>query len=162
MSTRALIIGKAKDGTYRYGQTKWDGYANLEWLQRNMTDPDKVDEMLQHLTEGGSENNGHGISSLSYKSTDDGYDYTQPYIDWYKGDYNCGIASSKEEMLEIITVKNVQGATHFDEFPFDFPEYLSYWNGKEWLGVGWDTLKDDEDNGWRDNWHQFATLIENN
>jgi hypothetical protein len=29
VATRALIIGKGKDGQYHYGQTNWDGMDNL-------------------------------------------------------------------------------------------------------------------------------------
>ena len=52
MATRALIIGKSKDGQYHYGQTHWDGMDNLEWLQKNMNDVDKVEEFLHYMTEG--------------------------------------------------------------------------------------------------------------
>ena len=47
MDTRELIIGKSKDGQYHYGQTHYVGMDNLEWLQTNMSDPDKVEEFLQ-------------------------------------------------------------------------------------------------------------------
>lgn len=125
MSTRALIIGKAKDGTYRYGQTHCDGDDNLEWLQKNMADPEKVDEFLHYLTEGGEDGDGHGISYLGYKSVgtylERKYDYNQPYVEWYEEGYNCGVADSLESVLELVKKRY-----------FDFPEYISYWDGEKW------------------------------
>lgn len=68
MSTRALIIGKSKDGQYHYGQTHFDGMDNLEWLQKNINDADKVEEFLRYMTEGCADGGeGHGISSLGYE-----------------------------------------------------------------------------------------------
>lgn len=128
MSTRALIIGKAKDGTYRYGQSKYDGDRNTEWLQKNMTDPEKVDEFLRYLTEGGEDGDGHGISCLGYKRVgsylDYKYDYDQPKIEWYDESYNCGISKTKKAVMEMVKRRY-----------FDFPEYISYWDGKKWKNL---------------------------
>lgn len=133
MSTRALIIGKSKDGQYHYGQTHFDGMDNLEWLQKNMNDVDKVEEFLHYMTEGcADDGEGHGISFLGYekKNARDGlfgrieYDYNKPKIEWYDEGYNCGIAKTKKEVLEL------KKARHFD-----FPEYISYWDGKKWKNI---------------------------
>ena len=133
MATRALIIGKSKDGQYHYGQTHWDGMDNLEWLQKNMNDVDKVEEFLHYMTEGCAEGGeGHGISSLGYekKNTSDGlfgriqYDYNKPKVEWYEEGYNCGIAKTKKEVLELRKARY-----------FDFPEYISYWDGKKWKNI---------------------------
>lgn len=133
MATRALIIGKSKDGQYHYGQTHWDGMDNLEWLQKNMNDVDKVEEFLHYLTEGCADGGeGHGISSLGYekKNTRDGlfgrieYDYNKPKVEWYDEGYNCGISKTKKAILEM----KKQGY-------FDFPEYISYWDGKKWKNI---------------------------
>ena len=130
MSTRALIIGKSKDGKYHYGQTHYDGMDNLEWLQKNMNDADNVEEFLHYMTEGCADGGeGHGISYLGYeeKNARNGffgcveYDYDKPKIEWYDEGYNCGIAKTKKEVLEL--KKNRY---------FDFPEYISYWDGKKW------------------------------
>lgn len=125
MATRALIIGKSKDGQYHYGQTHWDGMDNLEWLQTNMNDVDKVEDFLHYMTEGcagGGE--GHGISSLSYERTHEGfsvrYNKDKPKIDWYDYGYNCGISKTKKAVLEMVKSGY-----------FDFPEYISYWDGKK-------------------------------
>ena len=133
MSTRALIIGKSKDGQYHYGQTHFDGMDNLEWLQKNMNDPDKVEEFLHYMTEGCADGGeGHGISFLDYekKNASKGlfgrieYDYNKPKVEWYDEGYNCGIVKTKKEVLEL--KKNRY---------FDFPEYISYWDGKKWKNI---------------------------
>ena len=133
MSTRALIIGKSKDGQYHYGQTHYDGMDNLEWLQKNMNDVDKVEEFLHYMTEGCADGGeGHGISFLGYekKNASNGlfgriqYDYNKPKIEWYEDGYNCGIAKTKKEVLEL--KKNRY---------FDFPEFISYWDGKKWKNI---------------------------
>ena len=129
MSTRALIIGKDKAGLYHYGQTHFDGDENLEWLQINMNDPDKVEEFLHYMTEGCAEGEeGHGISSLCYEKHWEGmkliYEKDKPKINWYDDGYNCGISKTKKAILEM--VKN--------RF-FDFPEYISYWDGKKWKNI---------------------------
>lgn len=133
MSTRALIIGKSKDGRYHYGQTHFDGDDNLEWLQTNMNDVDKVEDFLHYMTEGCADGGeGHGISFLGYekKNVRNGlfgrieYDYNKPKVEWYEDGYNCGIAKTKKEILEMVK----------DGF-FDFPEYISYWDGKKWKNI---------------------------
>lgn len=133
MSTRALIIGKSKDGQYHYGQTHSDGMDNLEWLQKNMNDPDKVEEFLHYMTEGCKDGGeGHGISYLGYeeKKVKNGlfghieYDYNKPKVEWCEDGYNCGIAKTKKEVIEL--KKNCY---------FDFPEYISYWDGKKWKNI---------------------------
>ena len=128
MSTRALIIGKDKSGRYHYGQSKYDGDDNLEWLQRNMNDVDKVEEFLHYMTEGGDDDDGHGISFLGYEVTGDWRnrkeDKSKPYIDWYDEGYNCGTADSKEVILEMV-----------EKQYFDFPEYISYWDGEKWENI---------------------------
>lgn len=139
MSTRALIIGKSKDGQYHYGQTHYDGMDNLEWLQKNMNDVDKVEEFLHYMTEGCAEGGeGHGISFLGYERSQadkEGvadyvflghieYDYNKPKIEWYEDGYNCGISKTKKAILEM----KKQGY-------FDFPEYISYWDGKKWKNI---------------------------
>ena len=129
MSTRALIIGKDKAGLYHYGQTHFDGDENLEWLQTNMNDPDKVEEFLHYMTEGCAEGGeGHGISSLCYEKHWEGmklvYEKDKPKIDWYEDGYYCGISNTKEAILEM----KKQGY-------FDFPEYISYWDGKKWKNI---------------------------
>lgn len=132
MSTRALIIGKSKDGRYHYGQTHFDGDDNLEWLQTNMNDVDKVEDFLHYMTEGcdndESGDAGHGISSLSYEQTYKNYKIIyhmdKPKIDWYDEGYNCGISNTKKAILEMI-----------NRGYFDFPEYISYWDGKKWKNI---------------------------
>ena len=133
MSTRALIIGKDKSGKFHYGQTHYDGDENLEWLQKHMNDVDKVEEFLHYMTEGCEEGGeGHGISSLWYEykegcETTFGcrpYDYDKPKINWYEDGYNCGIVKTKKAVLEL----KKQGY-------FDFPEYISYWDGKKWKNI---------------------------
>lgn len=129
MSTRALIIGKDKSGRYHYGQTKYDGMDNLEWLQRNMNDADKVEDFLHYMTEGVEEGGeGHGISFLGYEVTGGWLnrktDKSKPYVDWYEDGYNCGIAKTKKEVLEMVKARY-----------FDFPEYISYWDGKKWKNI---------------------------
>jgi hypothetical protein len=133
MATRALIIGKSKDGQYHYGQTFFDGMDNLEWLQKNMNDVDKVEEFLHYMTEGCADGGeGHGIRFLGYekKKENDGlfgryeYDYNKPNVEWYDEGYNCGIAKTKKAILEM----KKQGY-------FDFPEYISYWDGKKWKNI---------------------------
>lgn len=114
MATRALIIGKTKDGLIKYGQTHWDGYQNTEWLKKNMTDIEKIENMFDYMTTG--EDGGHGISSLSYEN----YDTNKPKINWYEDSYNCGVTNhwncSYDDLNRI----------------FDFPEYISYWDGSDW------------------------------
>ena len=118
MSTRALIIGKDKNGIYHYGQTKCDGMDNLEWLQKNMSDVDNVEDFLHYMTEGCEDGGeGHGISSLWYNNN-------EPYIEWYEDGYNCGIAKTKKDILEMVKARH-----------FDFPEYISYWDGKKWKNI---------------------------
>ena len=129
MSTRALIIGKSKDGQYHYGQTHYDGMDNLEWLQKNMSDDDKVEEFLHYMTEGCDEGGeGHGISSLSYeRSYVDGRlvrHNDKPFVNWYEDGYNCGISKTKKAILEDVK-----------KGYFDFPEYISYWDGKKWKNI---------------------------
>ena len=118
MSTRALIIGKYKNGLYHYGQTKYDGMDNLEWLQKNMSDANKVEDFLHYMTEGCEEGGeGHGISSLWYNNN-------EPYIKWYEDGYNCGISKTKKAILDMVKARH-----------FDFPEYISYWDGKKWKNI---------------------------
>ena len=143
MSTRALIIGKIKDGQYHYGQSHFDGMDNLEWLQKNMNDPDKVEEFLHYMTEGCAEGGeGHGICYLGYEEKRNGlsgrieydynkglfgrvvYDYNKPKIEWYEDGYNCGIAKTKKAVLELKKARY-----------FDYPEYISYWDGKKWKNI---------------------------
>lgn len=138
MSTRALIIGKSKDGQYHYGQTHYDGMDNLEWLQKNMSDVDKVEEFLHYMTEGCAEGGeGHGISSLWYEKEpvevvgtygvnyiDKRPNYTKPKVEWYEDGYNCGISKTKKAILEKVKAGY-----------FDFPEYISYWDGKKWKNI---------------------------
>ena len=129
MSTRALIIGKDKAGLYHYGQTHFDGDENLEWLQTNMNDPEKVEEFLHYMTEGCAEDGeGHGISSLCYeKHWEDMkliYEKDKPKINWYDDGYNCGISNTKEAILEMKK-----------QCYFDFPEYISYWDGEKWKNI---------------------------
>lgn len=138
MATCALIIGKSKDGQYHYGQTHWDGMNNLRWLQKNMNDVDKVEEFLHYMTEGCADGGeGHGISSLWYEKEpvqvvvgywvnyiDKRPNYDKPIVNWYEDGYNCGISKTKKAILEMVK------AGHFD-----FPEYISYWDGKEWKNI---------------------------
>ena len=129
MSTRALIIGKDKAGLYHFGQTSCDGDENLEWLQTNMNDVEKVEEFLHYMTEGCAEGgDGHGISSLWYEQHWEGmklvYEKDKPKIDWYEDGYNCGISKTKKAVLEMVKRGH-----------FDFPEYISYWNGKKWKNI---------------------------
>ena len=129
MSTHALIIGKDKAGLYHYGQTHFDGDENLEWLQTNMNDPDKVEEFLHYMTEGCAEGGeGHGISSLWYEQHWEGmklvYEKDKPKIDWYEDGYYCGISKTKKAILEMVK-----------KGYFDYPAYISYWNGKKWKNI---------------------------
>ena len=138
MSTRALIIGKSKDGQYHYGQTHYDGMDNLEWLQKNMNDVDKVEDFLHYMTEGCADGGeGHGISYLGYerepveavgayglKYIDNRPNYNKPKVEWYDEGYNCGIAKTKKEVFELRKARY-----------FDFPEYISYWDGKKWKNI---------------------------
>lgn len=129
MSTHALIIGKDKAGLYHYGQTHFDGDENLEWLQTNMNDPEKVEEFLHYMTEGCAEGGeGHGISSLWYEQHWEGmklvYEKDKPKIDWYEEGYNCGISKTKKAILEMVKKGH-----------FDYPSYISYWNGKKWKNI---------------------------
>ena len=129
MSTHALIIGKDKAGLYHYGQTHFDGDENLEWLQTNMNDPDKVEEFLHYMTEGCAEGGeGHGISSLWYEQHWEGmklvYEKDKPKIDWYEDGYYCGISKTKKAILEMVK-----------KGYFDYPSYISYWNGKKWRNI---------------------------
>ena len=134
MATRALIIAKSKDGQYHYGQSLYDGDRNLEWLQKNMNDVDKVEEFLHYMTEGCADGGeGHGIRFLGYeeKNVRNGflgyeyeYDYNKPKVEWYEDGYNCGIAKTKKEVLELKKARY-----------FDCPEYISYWDGKKWKNI---------------------------
>ena len=133
MATRALIIGKDKSGKFHYGQTHYDGDENLEWLQKHMNDVDRVEEFLHYMTEGCEEGGeGHGISSLWYEykegcETTFGlrpYDYDKPIVNWYDEGYNCGISKTKKAILEMVKARH-----------FDFPEYISYWDGKKWKNI---------------------------
>lgn len=130
MATRALIIGKDKSGKYHYGQTMFDGMDNLEWLRKNMNDVDKVEDFLHYITEGIEDcsGDGHGIDCLTYKRTITGfrlkYDETQPIIEWREGGYNCGISKTKKAVLELVKQRH-----------FDYPEYISYWDGKKWKNI---------------------------
>lgn len=154
MSHRALIVGKAKDGTYRYGQNKWSSPDDIKWLRKHTKTVTKVNEMLYHLTEGGEDGDGHGICGFC----------SDGEIEWYEDSYFCGIAKTKEEMIDILTpppsLKDDEG--NLLDYPFDFPEYLFYWNGKKWLSVGFHTLKSKGERGWVNNWRQFAPLVANN
>ena len=71
---------------------------------------------------------GHGISFLGYEVTGGWLnrkaDKSKPYIDWYEDGYNCGIAKTKKEVLEMVKARY-----------FDFPEYISYWDGKKWKNI---------------------------
>lgn len=129
MSTHALIIGKDKAGFYHYGQTHFDGDENLEWLQTNMNDVEKVEEFLHYMTEGCAEGGqGHGISSLSYERSFKNYSIIyhkdKPKIDWYEEGYYCGISKTKKAILEMVK-----------KGYFDYPAYISYWNGKKWKNI---------------------------
>lgn len=129
MSTHALIIGKDKAGLYHYGQTHFDGDENLEWLQTNMNDVNKVEEFLHYMTEGCADGGeGHGISSLWYEKHWEGinliYEKDKPKIDWYEDGYNCGISKTKKAILEMVRKGH-----------FDFPSYISYWDGKKWKNI---------------------------
>lgn len=128
MSTHALIIGKDTTGKYRYGQTHFDGYNNLEWLRTNMSDKDKVEEFLQYLTEGGDDGEGHGIGSLGYKMYWKDGDIVlkedEPIIDWYDYSYNCGISDSLSNIIKMVKLKQ-----------FDFPAYISFWDGEKWENI---------------------------
>lgn len=110
MSTRALIVGKV-DGKIKYGQSKYDGYANTKWLRENLSEREKVQEFFQYLTEGGDEGQGHGIHSFNNDST----------IDWKEGSYFCNIVENWD-----FTYSDLRGKC------FDFPDYISYWDGEEW------------------------------
>lgn len=119
MSTRALIVGKIDNKIY-FGQTHYDGYNNTEWLQRNMASPDKVRDFFNYMTEG----EGHGISSLSYEWKPGAwleYDMTKPKIDWYEYGYFCGTTD-----VWNYTYSDLKGKS------FDWPEYISYWDGNVW------------------------------
>ena len=129
MSTHTLIIGKDKAGLYHYGQTHFDGDENLEWLQTNMNDPEKVEELLHYMTEGCAEGGeGHGISSLCYEKHWAGmrlvYEKDKPKVGWYEDGYYCGISKTKNAILEMVKKGH-----------FDFPSYISYWNGKKWKNI---------------------------
>lgn len=128
MGTHALIIGKDKAGKYRYGQTHYDGYNNLNWLQTNMFDINKVEEFLFYLTEGGDDNEGHGISSLGYetywKNDKIIIEENKPIINWSKYSYNCGISNSLSNIINM--VRSGQ---------FDHPCYVSYWDGEKWENI---------------------------
>lgn len=154
MAHRSLIVGKAKDGTYRYGQINKDAQGCLKLLRKYWKTVTKVNELLYHLTEGGDNGRGRGICCLCYDGE----------IEWYEDSYCCGIAKTKDEMLDILTppqhLKDDDG--NLLDYPFDFPEYLFYWNGKKWSSVGFDTLKSKGEDGWVNNWKQFAPLVANN
>ena len=143
MATHGLIIGKSKDGQYHYGQTYWDSDENTIWLQKHMSDIDKVEEFLHYMTEGCAEGgDGHGISCLTYELSQEEadkegpadylflgryeyeYDFTKPKVAWYNDGFNCGISKTKMAILEMVR----------DRF-FEFPEHISYWDGKKWKNV---------------------------
>ena len=42
----------------------------------------------------------------------------------YDEGYNCGISNTKKAILEMVK-----------EDYFDFPEYISYWDGKKWKNI---------------------------
>ena len=149
MATRALIIGKDKNGLYRYGQSYLYGDDNTEWLQKNLNTPEQVDEFLTKLTESGYNGYGRGVDRFGYMDS-------QPVILWMHENYNCGIAKTKEEMLAVMHLRD---SPYKKLGRFDRPEYLSFWNGKKWLGVGWNTLN--KDDCWEKNWEQFFALVEN-
>lgn len=111
MSTRALIVGKI-DGKIKYGQSKYDGYGNTVWLKKNLLSKEQVHEFFKYLTEGGDEDQGHGINS---------FDHVNCSIDWRDDSYFCNIVDSWE-----FTYDDTRGKC------FDFPEYISYWDGNEW------------------------------
>lgn len=113
MSTRALIVGKIDD-KIKYGQSKYDGYDNTVWLQKNLSSKEMVYKFFKYLTEGGDNDQGHGINSF-------GYGLKSPFIDWRNDDYFCNIVDSWE-----FTYEDLRGKC------FDFPEYISYWDGEEW------------------------------
>ena len=154
MNSHALIIGKDKNGHYRYGQSFRYGEDNTEWLQQNLHTPEQVEDFLIKLTEGGENGRGHGVDWF-------GYEGGKPVIKWDDCDYNCGIANTVEQMIGVMYLIDT-GDKYYpkDMAKFDFPEYLSFWNGKEWLGVGWETLK--EGKVWVKNWKQFSKLLINN
>lgn len=66
------------------------------------------------MTEGGDNGQGHGISSFEGDSIN-------PSINWYDDDYFCNIVDSWE-----FTYGDLRSKC------FDFPEYISYWDGEEW------------------------------
>lgn len=121
MATRALIIAKGKDGKYHYGQSLYDGFRNLEWLQKNMNDADKVEDFISIMTDGCAEGGeGLGVRFFGYDRKHD----NKPIIDWLDDGYNCGIAKTKKEVLELEKARY-----------FDFPDYISYWDGKKWKNI---------------------------
>ena len=111
---------------------------NLEWLQKNMNDVDKVEEFLHYMTEGCAEGGeGHGISHFGYEKEpveaigayglnyiDMRPNYNKPKVEWYDDGYNCGISKTKKAILEMVKAGY-----------FDFPEYISYWDGKKWKNI---------------------------
>lgn len=153
MNTHALIIGKDKNGHYRYGQSFHYGEHNTEWLQKNLNSAEQVEEFLLELTEGGENGCGRGVNWFGYKDS-------KPVIFWDDDNYNCGIAIRKEELLDAMHLDDT-GDEHHPKIMtnFDHPEYLSFWNGREWLGVGWNTLE--EGKGREENWKQFSSLVIN-
>lgn len=186
MATRALIIGKDKNGNYRYGQSFINGYQNTAWLQKHMSNPDEVEKFLIKLTEGGEDGDGHGIHSLFYEDSNetDTYDfqghtitvnrpdYNKPFVKWDECSYNSGIAKSLEEMLQLLQPEKDLGLIHLKNF--DFPEYISYWTGEKWVGTGdKDCLEykdaeliDDSEcrkgEFWEDSAYLFQEIIKNN
>jgi hypothetical protein len=81
--------------------------------------------MTEGCAEGGE---GHGISSLWYEKHWEGmklvYEKDKPKIEWYEDGYNCGISKTKKAILEMVKARY-----------FDFPQYISYWDGKKWKNI---------------------------
>lgn len=176
MATRALIIGKDKNGNFRYGQSFRNGYYNTAWLQKHMSNPDEVEKFLTKLTEGGEDGNGHGIASFITSNEQIEFFtafYTACQIDnlivWDECGYNSGIAKSLEEMLQLLQPEKDLGLIHLKNF--DFPEYISYWTGEKWVGTGNRVYKDAEliDDSvsrkgkfWEDSAYLFQSIVKNN
>ena len=119
MGTRALIVGKIDDKIH-FGQSHYDGYHNTEWLQRNMSEPDDVKKFFNYMTEG----KGHGISSLTYEWKPNEWlvhDMDKPKVEWYEDSYFCGTTD-----VWNYTYSDLKGKS------FDWPDYISYWDGTVW------------------------------
>lgn len=176
MATRALIIGKDKNGNFRYGQSFRNGYYNTAWLQKHMSNPEEVEKFLTKLTEGGEDGDGHGIASFITSNEQIEFFtafYTACQIDnlivWDECGYNSGIAKSLEEMLQLLQPEKDLGLIHL--INFDFPEYISYWTGEKWVGTGDRVYKDAEliddsvfrkGNFWEDSAYLFQSIVKNN